>query len=401
MKVESGKWKARNWAPGLLAVLALVLPVWPVAAEPASAPAAAISVRDMGAVGDGKADETAAFEKAIASSRKTGAQVFVPAGGYRLSRGLTLETQVLTGPAVATWGADEVSMPVIITSVKDAPTFRLAKGAGIHGLNIHYDWQGQQPSQRPPVIEIAGVGCRVSEITVRGAWDAIMADGKSNCGRTSIERCFVVDCHHVGVRMTGTWDVSWISKVEVWSPASKTFPESGIGFQFGKNDVLLVSDCLAFRAQVGYQLLDEIPGCEIKGGTWGSFSNCVTDFCSLGFDIKGDHTISIVGGSHWTHWGGLVVGKGNAQVRVSGVELGANGGPGLQVDGGDLVTVSSCQIRRLQQGRDAPAVRITGGKSTVVTGCVIASSTKAVEVKDGLKDVVIANNVVRENVKAE
>jgi hypothetical protein len=357
---------------------------------------AVVNVRDFGAVGDGVADDTAAFQKAIEASAKKGLQVFVPPGRYRITKGLNLATQTLSGPPVAVWVADDVSMPTIVCSVNDAPVFRLTKGACIHGLNIVCDWQGKEPSPRPPVIEIAGVGCRVSETTIRSPWIGIAADGKSNVGRACIEKVFLVDCHHIGVRLTGTWDVSWVSKVEVWSPASKAFPETGVAFQFGKNDVLLVSDCFAYRAQVGYQFLDEIQGCEIKGGTWGSMSNCVSDFCSTGVEIKGAHTISIVGGSHWSHFGGLAVRSGEAQVRVSGVELAANGAPALLVEGGNLLTVSSCQIRRLQEGRHAPAVRIAGGKATVITGCVVESSTKAFDVRPDLKDVILQNNVVRE-----
>ncbi|MCX8052904.1 MAG: glycoside hydrolase family 55 protein, partial [Armatimonadetes bacterium] len=133
--------------------------------------ASTINIKDLGAVGDGKTDDTMAFEKAIAKSAETGDQVLVPKGRYRITKGLTLTKQVLTGPAVGAWGADDVSMPTIITCVKDAPTFRLTKGAGIHGLNIQYDWQDKEPPPRPPVIEIAGVGCRVSEVVIRSPWD--------------------------------------------------------------------------------------------------------------------------------------------------------------------------------------------------------------------------------------
>ncbi len=362
---------------------------------------ATINVKSFGAIGDGKADDTNAFIKAIEASAENGLQIFVPPGKYRITKGLTLTKQTLTGPHINAWGADDVSMPTIISSVKDAPTFRLKKGSCLHGLNIVYDWQDGEPSPMPPIVEIGGIGCRVSEVRIQNAWDGILADGKSNVGRVSIERCFIVDCHNIGVRITGTWDVSWVSKVEVWSPASKAFPVSGIGFQFGKNDVLLVSDCFAYRASVGYQLLDEIPGCEVKGGTWGTFSNCVSDFCSTGFEVKGTHTISIVGGSHWSHFGGLAVRSGNSQLRLSGVEIAANAAPALTIEGGDLITLSSCQIRRVQQGRDFPAVRITGGKSALITGCVIASSTRAFEIQPGLKDVVLSDNVVREDLESQ
>jgi hypothetical protein len=269
------------------------------------------------------------------------------------------------------------------------------------GVGFEYDWSKEKPSPRPATIEIAGVGCRVSEVKIQGAWDAIMADGKNNVGRALIEKCFIVDVNHIGVRMTGTWDVSWISKVEVWSPGSPLFLDSGIGFQLGRNDVLLVSDCLVFNAHIGYQLPEKIAGSSLDGVTWGSFANCTADYCGVGIEIDGAHTVSFVGGSYWTHFGGMVVKGKGASVRVSGLELAANGAPALSIEGGDLVTVSGCQLRRVHKQAVVPALRITGGNTSVVTGCVLTSSSTAIEIKDGLKGVVVENNSVRENVQPE
>ncbi len=50
---------------------------------PLPEPAGEISVKDFGAVGDGQADDTEAFKKAISKSR--GQAVFVPAGKYRIT----------------------------------------------------------------------------------------------------------------------------------------------------------------------------------------------------------------------------------------------------------------------------------------------------------------------------
>lgn len=363
--------------------------------------ASGISVRDTGAVGDGKADDTAAFQEAIARARLTGETVSVPQGTYRIKKTLELKSQTLKGADVAAWVADESCLPVIIPQMKDGPCIRLLAGGSVHGLHFKYEWPADGPSPTPATVELAGVGCRVSELKIHGAWDAIAADGKNNVGRALVERCFIVDVHHVGVRVTGTWDVSWISKVEVWSPASTTFPRSGVGFLLGKNDVLLMSDCFSFRAAMGYQFLDEIPGCEIKGGTWGSLSNCASDLCSRGVVVSGAHTISLVGGTHWSHFGGLAIEGKGGQVRVSGAELAANGAPALDISGGDVVAVTGCQIRRTHPGFDAPAMRITGGDGVAVTGCVIVSTTKGVEVAEGLERVVLGNNVVRENVKQD
>jgi hypothetical protein len=129
-------------------------------------------------------------------------------------------------------------------------------------------------------------------------------------------------------------------------------------------------------------------------------SNCTCDYCSLGVVIDGAHTVSIVGGTYWTHFGGITVKKGNrSQVRISGLELGSNGGPALNIEGGNLVTASACQFRRIFKGFDTPALRISGGDAVIVSGCVIDSSSTGVEVAKNLKNVVLSNNIVRENIE--
>jgi hypothetical protein len=385
----------------LLRIIAALTACLMLCSASAIAGESAISVKETGAIGDGKADDTAAFEAAVARSRETGLPVSVPPGRYRVTRTLVLKAQSLRGAETAAWVADDVSMPTIVPEAKDGPCIRLLGGASVHGLHFSYNWAGKEPGPTPPTIELAGVGCRVTEVKIQGAWDAIASDGKNNVGRAHIERCFIVDVHNVGLRLTGTWDSSWVSKVEVWSPASKSFPVSGVGFQFGKNDVLIVSDCFVFRAQLGYQLLAEIPGCEIKGITWGTFSNCTSDLCSTGVLVDGGHTVSFVGGTHWTHFGGLIVRGKDAQVRAGGVEFAANGGPAVAVEDGEIVTVSGCQLRRKAPGFDSPALRITGGESVAVTGCVITSGTKALEIKEGHKGTALTGNIVNENVDVQ
>ena len=132
---------------------------------------------------------------------------------------------------------------------------------------------------------------------------------------------------------------------------------------------------------------------------WGSMNNCTSDYCSLGIVVDGAHTVSIVGGTYWTHFGGITVKGTKAQVRISGLELGANGGPALDIQGGNLVTAGACQIRRVFKAFDTPALRITGGAAVIVSGCVIDSSSAGVEVAQGLPNVVLSGNIVREHVE--
>ena len=56
-----------------------------------------ISVRALGAAGDGRTDDTAAFEAALHTAEETGGEVLVPWGHYRITRTLTVKSRMLTG----------------------------------------------------------------------------------------------------------------------------------------------------------------------------------------------------------------------------------------------------------------------------------------------------------------
>jgi hypothetical protein len=59
-------------------------------APPLAAPAKAHSVREYGAKGDGKADDSAAVLAAVKAARKSGRPVWVPPGDYKLTRDIVL-----------------------------------------------------------------------------------------------------------------------------------------------------------------------------------------------------------------------------------------------------------------------------------------------------------------------
>ncbi|MEI6915636.1 MAG: right-handed parallel beta-helix repeat-containing protein [Armatimonadota bacterium] len=359
-----------------------------------------LSVKDYGAIGDGKADETAAFQKAVAATPQ-GGQIRVPAGKYRINGTLELKMVTLIGADAGSWVGDNPGLPTLLPESTSGPCVRLLASGAVHGLGFEYNWQGKEPSALPACIELAGIGNRVSDCKIFNAWDGIMADGKTNVGRALVQNCFIVDVHNIGVRMTGTWDVSWISKVEVWSPGSKRFLSKGVGFLLGKNDILNLSDCFAFSAQTGYKLVESIEGAKISGVTWATFSNCTSDFCGIGMEVDGAHTISIAGGTHWTHHNGLSIKGKGGQVRISGCEFASNGGAAVDISGGKVVTMAGCQFRRESTSFDAPALRITGGEAIAVSGCVMTSATKALDVDKSLKSVVLTGNVVKENVRPE
>ncbi|MCS6775977.1 MAG: glycosyl hydrolase family 28-related protein [Chloroherpetonaceae bacterium] len=334
--------------------------------------ASKIDVRDCGARGDGKADDTEAFETAVRQGRARRVPVFVPRGTYRLRRPIVLEDQALTGPDAGAWCADADALPVLLPQHRDAPGFILRAGASLQGICIRYAWK-QEPESGPPAVRIQGIGVYLSRLKLMYPWDGILADGVSNVGRLNMEHIFIVSPRNIGVRVTGTWDAPTLRNIEVWNAGPVPRPLSrGIGFDLGKNDLIRLSDCFVFAMQTGFLLRDTIPGCRVTGGTWGVLNGCATDFCSVGIAVQGEHTVSISGGTFWNHHQGLIVDGSRARVRLSGVELKSNGAPAVEVRQADQVVLSGCSLLRTMEAHAGPAVHLRGGRTTL-QGCHLQS----------------------------
>jgi len=353
-----------------------------------------LSVRDSGAKGDGKTDDTPAFVAALAKAKAAGTGVLVPKGTYRLTQPLVLENIVLRGPEGAAWPADIDALPTLLPDHRDGPCCRLLAGGAMRGLNIDYKW-AKEPEKGPPAIRIEGIGVFLSNLRIRYPWDGILTDGEHNVGRLNIENVFMVSPRNVGVRVTGTWDVPRLSNVEVWNAGPvKRGLTKGIGFHLGKNDLIRLTDCFVFAMQTGFLLEDEIKGCKIKGATWGVMNGCATDYCGRSIVVRGDHTLSVSGGTFWTHGESLIVEQGKSRVRVTGSELKSNGAPCVVVRGGDHTIVTGCTLLRPMKEHPGWAVRLQAS-GTVFGSNTVQSTRDGIEITGKKTAAVVTGNLLQ------
>ncbi len=351
-----------------------------------------INVRSLGAKGDGKADDTAAFMEAAAAARKERRTVYVPRGVYRIAKPVVLENAALHGPEPGAWPADTDATPVIIPTHRDGPCVELKAGGSLRGVCIRYEWE-KEPEAGPAAVIISGIGAWVSSVKLMYPWDGIMADGVSNVGRLNIADVFIVSPRNIGVRVTGTWDVPALRNIEVWNagPVPRGL-EKGIGFDLGKNDLIRLTDCFAFAMNVGFLLRDKIPGCKIEGGTWGVMTGCSTDFCSIGIKVEGENAVSISGGTFWQHHNGLIVDGEKARVRLTGAEVKSNGAPAVTVRSADHVIVSGCSLLRPMKEHAGPVVEVMGGRA-VLQGCHIEGHGAGIVIGARAGEVVVNGNL--------
>jgi hypothetical protein len=97
---------------------------------PLPEPKASVNVRALGAIGDGQADDTAAFTKAIAAVSERGGAITVPKGTYRISGILTIDA-----PGVVLRGEDRDQTILAFQNHIEAIK-------GVDRVKSRWSWQG-------------------------------------------------------------------------------------------------------------------------------------------------------------------------------------------------------------------------------------------------------------------
>ena len=344
------------------------------------------NVKDYGAVGDEKTDDTNAFREAVKAAEADGLPVYVPGGKYIISDTIELNSVTLYGYETGAWTADNCDQPMIKQTNMLSPLFNVKSGS-VSGLNLDCNGDAKLEGMQPTIL-ITGTGGRVSNMRIHHPYIGIYTDDDSNPGRCFIENIFIVEAKEMGVYVAGTYDVPALNNIEVWNP-SETCP---IAFKFGHNDDLRAVNLFAFNANVGFAIEKTE-----TGSCWGSFTNCSVDYTSIGFRIgEGEHHVTIVGGTYWTHHMAInVTEKCTGYVAASGCELKSNGEKTLNIQGGRTVTISGSTILHDFE-TDFPAISVSGGMAVNISGNTIYSRPTAIELTSRKKDTVIAitNNVI-------
>lgn len=351
--------------------------------------AADLNVKDFGAVGDGKADDTAAIQAALDKAGQTprGASVTIPAGEYRVTKTLNVKGCLLKGLDSGGWPADSGPMPTFRVDHVDGPCINAGAAASIHGLNFEYNHKGQNALKFGAAILLTGNGVSVTNVRINEPYEGIMADGTTNIGRLNIENVFIISARNCGVYVTNTYDIPTLRNIEVWNP-NQYAQQHCVGFRLGKNDEIRMDTCFAFACQTGFLFVKEK-----EGGTWGGMTGCSVDFSVYGVVIDEVNSLRITGGCFWAHATSLKV-AGPGRVMVAGVDLRSNGDASLVVDDCTSLTVTGCDLGKSGPSwPTVPAAKINGGTSVLISGCTFDDNGPGVMIGKNAKFFSINNNI--------
>ena len=376
------------------------------------------TVTDFGAKGDGKTDDTVAFQKALDAAGKAGGGVVqAPRGNYFFAGHLNIP------PAVTLKGVWE-SVPAhngirdagLPKPTDDGTTFLVTESAGkedgppfitlnhnttLKGVVIYYPDQNpaEEPKPYPYAIAMRGKNPAVLAVELLNPYNGI--DASRN------ERHLIRDVHgqplRRGIYVDHIYDIGRIENVHFnpwWSLKPKLFAwqqQQGEAFIFGKSDWQYVYNTFCFGYHVGYKFIKTG-----SGDCNGNFLGIGADDCFTALEVEECSRI------------GLLISNGEfvsfhgpdpTMVRVSTNNTGsvrfvnsAFWGPCNQiakVAGRGTVGFSDCtfvQWDRNKEGR--PALQVEGG-SVIVRGCEFEENKPQVALGEAVKRAVITDNLIK------
>jgi polygalacturonase len=353
------------------------------------------SVHDFGAVGDGKADDTFAFQQAITAVSKftSGRVVSVPAGQYRITSSLSLESTLLLGTIAGGWPADSVPLPTLLVDVPDPQPCVIANiGASLHGLCFNYLYRDNPGRIFGPCVLLKGGGVSLTNLLLHQPTEGIMWDGSTNIGRLNLENVFIVNARKCGVYVAHTLDIATLTNVEAWNYQTALL-DTSTGFRLGANDEIRLSNCSVVAAAIGFHFVEtKLPSGE-RETAWGGMVNCTVDACATGVKIDAARTLRIQGGTIQAHHFGIIV-NGRSNVMLTGADVRANSAHCLQVKDCDTLTATGCLFKKNTTTQPKTAkVAIDGGENVLVSGCMFDERSIGISVGPGIKRFSITGNV--------
>ena len=376
------------------------------------------SVRDFGAKGDGKTDDTTAFQKAMDTATQSGGGVvYAPKGTYFFAGHLSVPNAVtLKGvwesvPAhtgIRDAGAakpTEDGTTFLVTESEgkeDGPPFiTLNNNATLKGVVIYYPNQdpAEEPKPYPYAIAMRHKNPAVLSVELLNPYNGI--DASQN------ERHLIRDVHgqplRRGVFVDSIYDIGRIENVHFnpwWSMQPKLFAwqqEHGEAFIFGKSDWQYVFNTFCFGYNIGYKFI------KTKSGDCnGNFLGIGADDCFTALEVEQCSPIGLlISNGEFVSFHGL----DPTMVRVGTNNTGsvrfvnsAFWGPCNQIAkiaGKGTVGFSDCTFVHWDSKKEGRhALQFESG-NVIVHGCEFQENKPQIELGESVRRAVVTDNLIK------
>jgi len=399
-------------AVAVLCFALLILAAGAAAAEPADV----YNVKASGAKGDGKTDDTAAFQAALEAAGKAGGgTVYAPRGNYFFAGHLSVPNAVtLAGMWQSVPAHNGIRDKGLPKPTDDGTTFLATEGAGredappfitlgtnstLRGVVIYYPEQNEdaEPKAYPWAVAMRGKNPAVLDVELLNPYNGIDASRNErhlirNVQGQPLRRGIWVDeIHDIG-RIENVHFNPW------WSTKPKLFQwqmANGEAFVFGRTDWQYVLNTFCFGYKVGYRFVKS------KGGACnGNFLGIGADDCwtALAVDECAPFGLLITNGEFVSFHGPdptmIEVGPGNTgSVRFVNCAFWGPCNQIARLAGRGTVGFGDCTFTQWG-GSDGSRAAIQAASGTVlVRGCEFRQNRPQVDLGPDVRRAVITGNV--------
>jgi hypothetical protein len=374
---------------------------------PVHVSSAVLNVRDFGAVGDGKTDDTPAFANALkAASDGNIKTVFVPFGQYAIKGNLVIPANVcLQGCSQAPARNSNDGSVLFATAdagkAEGTPFITLHTNASLRGITIFYP---EQKMTNPPVAypwTIRGSGDNISllDVLLVNPYQAVDF-GTTPAGRHFISGLYGQPLYR-GLFIDQCYDVGRIENVHFWSfwggwegPLYEFMRKEAIAFILARTDWEFISNCFCIGYHIGYHFTQRNSG---PGNCL--LTQCGSDIGPTAVRVESSQShagISFVNGQFMS---GIEVAEGNS----GPVKFTACGFWGIAttdhhalLNGNGHVTFNSCHfIGWAQKDLKAPAIHAKRGGVTISNCDFIDLGKTQVVVENAMDAAIIVGNRLR------
>lgn len=375
------------------------------------------NVREFGALGDGKADDSSAFQWALdEAGRAGGGVVWAPKGVYLIKGGLKIPVGVtlegtfsappshpgVRDPGLPKPGEYGTTLLAVANPGKEEgePFISLTHNSTLKGVVIYYPNQkpSEEPKPYPWCLQMRGNNPAVIDVELVNPYQGIDA--------TQNQRHLIRNVHGQplwrGIWIDQIYDIGRLENVHFnpwWSMSPKVFNwqmAHGEAFIFGRTDWQYVLNTFCYGYKVGYRFLQTEAGvCN------GNFLGIGADDCQTAVLIEQSAPMGLLITN-----GEFVSFRGPepTMVRVAETHSGtvrfvncAYWGPNKQiavVAGSGTVSFTDCTFMQWDKDREGrSAIQVRGG-TVLIRGCDFQENRPQVELAEGVRRAVITDNVV-------
>lgn len=366
---------------------------------------ASTSVTAHGAKGDGKTDDTKAFQNALDSAAEKGGIVLVPAGTYVIAGSLNVPPGVtLRGvweaPHNTGLGKGSAIYATGSAGKEDGPPLvNLNENSCVKGLTIFYpDQDAANVKPYPWTIQGKGTNCSVIDVTLANPYKGI------DFGTYPNELHYISNVYgcplRIGVFIDKCTDIGRVENVHfnpnAWTrsghPSAPSGPkgdalvnymnENLVGFEIGQTDWEYINNCFVIFPKIGYHFVHTA-----NGDPNAVLTQCGSDICPEAVRVDASQGHAGIAFVNSQFMASVVVGpENNGPVKFSNCGFWPIDSTDNQavIEGNGTVTFTSCHFSGwANKDANAAAIMVKSG-SVIVNGCeFLAAGKKQIELGFG------------------